>query len=63
MQIGDLITTTSIDFESGLQALGIVVETYDSSKGLWYVYWLNGMGEGTTGLCNICTVEVLNASR
>ena len=58
MKIGTLVKTTEPMPIIG-EGLGIVVEAYDSSKGLWYVYWLSGMGIGTTGLCNACAVEVL----
>ena len=54
MRIGDLVKTAPKGY------IGIVVEGYDIPKDLWRVYWLNGMGKGSIGLCSAHSVEVIN---
>ena len=58
MQVGDLVRSK---MNNGI--LGIIIEAYDSPKGLWTVYWLDG-GPFHTGSCaHKNNIEVVNASR
>ena len=58
MKVGDLVKTKHRG------SLGIVVEDYRTlgssyTQETFRVYWFNGMGIGTTGICSIHSVEVI----
>ena len=58
MKVGDLVRST---MNNGL--LGIVVEAYDTPKGLWKICWADGGAFHHGSLAHENNLEVINESR
>ena len=61
MKVGDLVRATGNRVTPD-GTLGIIIETYDTPKGLWLVHWMDGdcyYGR----LCHENAMEVMNETR
>ena len=58
MKIGDLVKSS---MNSGI--IGIIVEDYDSPKGLWRIAWMDGGAFHQGSLAHENNFEVINESR
>ena len=59
MKVGDLVRATL----ATATVLGIIVEAYDTPKGVWRVAWVDGGTWCSGSLCHENNMEVINESR
>ena len=62
MKVGDLVKPKS-SVLSPCHIYGIVVEPYDTPKGVWRVAWVDGGAWCSGSLCHENNMEVINESR
>ena len=58
MKVGDLVRSK---MNNGI--LGIIKEAYDSPKGLWVIYWMEGGAFHSGSLAHENNIEVINENR
>ena len=66
MKVGDLVKPIGFigTYEPNLCGVyGIIVEPYDTPKGVWRVAWMDGGAWCSGTLCHENNMEVINESR
>ena len=64
MKVGDLVRSTILDhWSTDRGILGIVVEAYDTPKGLWKICWSDGGAFHHGSLAHENNLEVINENR
>ena len=60
MKVGDLVRTTMKSIPKGTIVLGIVIEAYDTPKGIWRIHWMDGGAWCSGSLCHENNMEKIN---